>query len=132
MNGRTVYLDHNATTPLHPEVKKAIAESFDIFGNPSSMHGHGRDARTKIEEARANIADFIGADPAEIIFTGSGTEANNTVLNLCSCSGGACKSCDSVRNGIITTAIEHPCVLHRSASTTRVFPRCFFLSTNTE
>jgi cysteine desulfurase len=114
MNRKTVYLDHNATTPLHPEVKKEIADSFELFGNPSSMHTHGRDARAKIEAIRADVARFIGADPSEIIFTGSGTEANNTVLNLCSCSGGSCKSCDSERNGIITTAIEHPCVLNTS------------------
>jgi cysteine desulfurase len=114
MNRRIVYLDHNATTPLHPEVKKAIAESFELFGNPSSMHTHGRDARDKIEAVRADVARFIGAEPAEIIFTGSGTEANNTVLNLCSCSGGSCKSCGSDRNGIITTSIEHPCVLNTS------------------
>ncbi len=114
MNGRTVYLDHNATTPLHPEVKKAIADAFDMFGNPSSMHSHGREARSRIEEVRENVAGFIGADPSEIIFTGSGTEANNTVLNLCSCSSGACRSCDSARSGIVTTAIEHPCVLNTS------------------
>jgi len=113
MSGRIVYLDHNATTPLHPEVIKEITESFSLFGNPSSMHTLGRNARAKIESVRARVASFINAEPGEIVFTGSGSEANNTVLNISTCGGGlSCRTCDLTRNEIITTSIEHPCILN--------------------
>ena len=79
---RKVYLDHNATTPLHPEVKKTMQKTLDMYGNPSSLHLFGRQARQLVETARQEIATFIGANADEIIFTGSGTEANNTVLSL--------------------------------------------------
>ncbi|MBF0484314.1 MAG: cysteine desulfurase [Candidatus Omnitrophica bacterium] len=108
-----VYLDHNATTPLHPEVKKIIVNSLDVFGNPSSMHSLGREARKLVEEARGKVAHFIGADPEEVFFVGSGTEANNTVLSLVPCSPNKCH-CPSARHEIITTAIEHPCILEAS------------------
>jgi cysteine desulfurase len=115
MSQRIVYLDHNATTPLHPEVIKEITESFSLYGNPSSMHTLGRNARAKIEEVRSRVAAFINAEPGEIIFTGSGTEANNTVLNITTCGGGfSCRTCDITRNEIITTSIEHPCILNTS------------------
>ena len=95
---RKVYLDHNATTPLHPEVKKTMQKTLDMYGNPSSLHLFGRQARQLVETARQEIATFIGANADEIIFTGSGTEANNTVLSL-------------VEDKIITTSIEHPAIL---------------------
>ena len=79
MEHRTVYLDNNATTPLHPEVKKTLIEGLEIFGNPSSMHAFGREAREKIEGARKNVATFIGAAPEEILFVDSGSETNNTI-----------------------------------------------------
>jgi cysteine desulfurase len=103
-----IYLDHNATTPLHPEVKKAMTEALEVFGNPSSYHDPGRRARERIENARRTIADFIGAKPEEIVFTGSGSEANNAVFNPLS-------SQQSPRREIITTTIEHPCVLRAAA-----------------
>ena len=81
-NTETYIFDNNATTPLHPEVKKALIEGLEIFGNPSSMHAFGREARERIEEAREKVASFIGADSDEILFVGSGSEANNTVLSL--------------------------------------------------
>lgn len=113
---RTVYLDNNATTPVHPEVKKAITEAVDLYGNPSSMHRPGQLARYAIEDARNKIASFIGATPEEILFTGSGSEANNSVLNSIYCN---CHSCNirrifdtiSSRNHIITSSIEHPSVI---------------------
>ncbi len=113
-----VYLDHNATTPLHPEVKKAIAEAGEVFGNPSSLHEFGRSAHKLLEDSREVIANFIGARSDEIIFVGSGSEANNTIVNLLSCPGAS--SCThpifgKVRNQIITTKIEHPCVLESVA-----------------
>jgi cysteine desulfurase len=111
---RQVYLDHNATTPIHPEVKKTLINAMDVFGNPSSLHQFGRDARKLVEEARERVAAFINAHPDEIIFVGSGSEANNTVINLFNCQGSrTCElpSCSLARNEIVTTKIEHPCVL---------------------
>jgi cysteine desulfurase len=112
MENRTVYFDNNATTPLHPGVKEALIEGLEIFGNPSSMHGFGREAREKIEEAREKVASFIGADAGEILFVGSGSEANNTVLSLLHCDSTRCSCALSGRSGLVTTAIEHPCVLN--------------------
>ncbi len=60
---KRIYLDHNATTPLHPEVKKSITEALDIFGNPSSLHEDGRMARALVEEGRERVAALINADP---------------------------------------------------------------------
>ncbi|MFC1599262.1 cysteine desulfurase family protein [Candidatus Omnitrophota bacterium] len=114
MSQKSVYLDHNATTPLHPEVKKAIEVAMDEFGNPSSLHSFGRRSRQLVEEARKNVAAFIGADPEEIIFVGSGSEANNTVLNMFACPSAQCLYYKAGRPGIITTRIEHPCVLETS------------------
>ena len=105
-----VYFDHNATTPLHPEVKKEMIAGMEMFGNPSSMHAFGREARANVEHARRQVAEFIGAKENEIIFVGSGSEANNTVLSLFVCSSSQCIP-GSRRNTIITTKIEHPCVL---------------------
>jgi cysteine desulfurase len=112
MEHRTVYFDNNATTPLHPGVKEALIEGLEIFGNPSSMHGFGREAREKIEEAREKVASFIGAEADEILFVGSGSEANNTVLSLLHCDSTRCSCILSGRSGLVTTAIEHPCVLN--------------------
>jgi len=114
MAKKRVYLDHNATTPLHPEVKKAIRKGMEIFGNPSSLHGFGRRARGLIEEARQRVASFIGARQDEIIFVGSGSEANNTILNIFACPSNQCTHRRRNGNEIITTKIEHPCVLETS------------------
>ena len=114
MPNRFIYLDHNATTPLHPEVKNTITDMFDVFGNPSSLHTVGRIARQKIEQAREIVANFIGAAPDEIIFVGSGSEANNSVLNSLSCPSQVCRLERNLRDEIITTSIEHPCVLETS------------------
>ncbi len=114
MTQRQVYLDHNATTPLHPEVVKALNAAMACFGNPSSMHGRGREARSLIEEARAETAIFIGALPEEIIFTGSGSEGNNTVLSILACPAGHCTCDRDHKTRIVTTAIEHPCILETS------------------
>lgn len=114
MSGRQVYLDNNATTPLHPEVVKTLTEAMAIFGNPSSMHGFGRLARQYVEESRASVAAFLGALPEEIIFVGSGSEGNNTVLSISGCPSRHC-TCER-KNGpnIVTTRIEHPCILETS------------------
>lgn len=111
MSEREVYFDHNATTPLHPEVKQVISESLELFGNASSAHFFGRMARARVDHARREVAGFIGAKPDEIIFMGSGSEAGNTVLNIFTCQCAKCNAMTSNGAGIITTKIEHPCVL---------------------
>jgi len=114
VNKKTIYLDHNATTPLHPEVKKTMVEMMEIYGNPSSLHADGREAHRRVEDAREKITAFINARPDEIIFVGSGSEANNTVLSIMSCPSDKCRKTRKWRNGVITTKIEHPCILESS------------------
>ncbi|MFC1699676.1 cysteine desulfurase family protein [Candidatus Omnitrophota bacterium] len=114
MAKKQIYMDNNATTPLHPEVKKAMREAMEVFGNPSSLHSFGREARKFVEQAREKVAAFIGANPDEIVFTGSGSEANNTVLSMFSCHSNKCVFSEKGRTEIITTKIEHPCILQTS------------------
>ncbi|MDN9010826.1 cysteine desulfurase family protein [Brevibacillus laterosporus] len=102
-----VYLDNAATTPVHPQVIAAMQPYFtEVYGNPSSIHGFGREARKALEKARETIADFLGADPSQIIFTSGGTEADNMALI-----GGALAN-EQKGKHIITTQIEHHAVLH--------------------
>jgi len=108
---RKVYLDNNATTPLHPSVKDAMVKAMESFGNPSSMHSFGREAKALIETSRSDIAKFINAKPDEMIYVGSGSEASNTVLNLVSCCSSHCSVMKDARVGVITSVIEHPCIL---------------------
>jgi cysteine desulfurase len=101
---RRVYLDHNASTPVHPEVVAEMLPYFgDVFGNPSSVHGFGRDAREGVDTARERIARFLGTNPEEIVFTSGGTESDNFgVKGLAAARG---------RGHIITSQIEHHAVL---------------------
>jgi cysteine desulfurase len=112
--GRKVYIDYNATTPLRKEVKAAMIADLDIYGNASSMHADGRLAHARVEEARQAVGALMGAPAAGIIFTSGGSESNNTVFEtmriLASGAGGSLKR--DGRTEIITTAIEHPCVLN--------------------
>jgi len=112
MAARQIYLDNNATTPLHPEVRKEITAAMEMYGNPSSMHAFGREARANVEDVRKRVAGFMGADESEIVFTGSGSEANNTVLSLFVCHTAQC--IPGMRQTIVTSRIEHPCVLETS------------------
>ena len=107
-----VYMDNNATTPLHPEVAAEMAASFDLYGNPSSMHSFGRETRARVEEARERVAELLNADTSSVIFTAGGSESNNTVLKLVTCSDATCVHCPANRKQIITTVIEHPSVLN--------------------
>src|ERR1700729_217577 len=75
-----VYLDWNATTPLRPEAREAMAAAWDLPGNPSSVHAEGRQARRWIEDARAAVAGAVGALPRNVVFTSGGTEANALAL----------------------------------------------------
>jgi cysteine desulfurase len=103
----TIYLDHSATTPMDPEVLGAMMRYFaNHYGNPSSSHGFGQEAKRAIDEARGQVAALIGADPAEIVFTGGGTEADNMALMGTAFAG------SPGRNHIITSAIEHHAVLN--------------------
>jgi cysteine desulfurase len=100
MNQRS-YLDHNATTPLRPEVRDAMIDALSLNGNPSSVHAEGRAARAAIEKARGQVAALVGAKPENVIFTSGGTEAN--ALALAAQSGEAWHC--------YLSAIEHPSVL---------------------
>src|SRR5699024_7406677 len=80
LNGMSAYLDHAATTPVRPQVAAAFAEAAAGVGNPSSTHADGRRARRLLEEAREKLAAALGAQPAEVIFTSGGTEADNLAV----------------------------------------------------
>jgi len=123
-----IFMDHNATTPLHPEVRKVMSEAMDVFGNPSSLHEFGREARRRVEDARARVAAFIGAESEEIVFTGSGSEANNTVLSLVPCASMACACAAQGAHRVVTTAIEHPCVLEAAKCMENRGAKVFFLN----
>ncbi len=114
MGQKQIYLDHNATTPLHPAVKKAMIAVMEEFGNPSSMHSSGRTARYYIEEARKKVASLINASSDEIVFMGSGSETNNTVLSLTTCPLRGCNMPELGLPRVITSTIEHPCILETS------------------
>lgn len=81
MRQKPIYLDYNATAPMRDEVREAVIETMDMTGNPSSIHAFGRKTRSAIEKARETIAAFVNARATNIIFAGSATEANNTILN---------------------------------------------------
>ncbi len=95
----TIYLDHNATTPLDDGARAAMSAAMDVLGNPSSVHGAGRAARRIVEDAREGVAALVGVDPARVIFTGGGTEANNLALR------------GTAATRVLASAVEHPSVL---------------------
>ncbi|MGD2102623.1 MAG: cysteine desulfurase family protein [Acidimicrobiia bacterium] len=100
-----IYLDHAATTPMRPEVWEAMAPyADDAFGNPSGVHGVSRVAKNALEESREQIAELIGANPMEVVFTAGGTESDNLAIKGTVLSG-------TDRRGLVTTAIEHEAVL---------------------
>lgn len=104
---RSVYLDHSATTPVRPEVLAAMLPYFgDKFGNPSSIHSWGRQARTAVDSAREQVASIIGATASEIIFTSGGTESDNLAIR------GVAKSMQTKGKHLITSQIEHHAVIN--------------------
>jgi len=104
---RRVYLDHAATTAVHPEVLEEMLPYLKgEFGNPSSIYSWGREAKAAVEKARARLAHLLGADPAEIVFTSGGTESDNFALR------GVAAANRQKGNHIITTKIEHHAILH--------------------
>lgn len=105
-SARTIYLDHNATTPVAPEVKRYMQDIMDVYGNASSIHREGRKSGRLIEEARRKVAQQINCTAKRIVFTGSGSEANNLAIK------GVVFANWGKGNHIITTTIEHPAVLN--------------------
>ncbi len=105
-----IYLDYNATTPLRPEVRDAMMPYLtEAFGNGSSIHAYGREARNAIDTAREHVAELIGAkSPSEIVFTGSGTEADNHAIK----GFAELQKSRGEGNHIITSSVEHHAVLH--------------------
>ncbi len=100
-------MDYNATAPVHPEVLEAFLPFYrESFGNPSSIHTAGRRAKSAIEEAREKVARFLGCEPVEVVFTSSGTEADNMAVK------GIASALGRRGNHIITTSVEHPAVLN--------------------
>lgn len=102
--GRRIYLDHNATTPLAPEVREAMFAASERYGNPSSLHAEGREARHGLEEARRRLALLLNCTARRLLFTGSGSEANNLAIK------GAAFAQPGKKH-LITSTIEHPSVL---------------------
>lgn len=114
---RRVYLDHNATAPMRPEVREALIDLLGrVRGNPSSVHGSGRAARQLLDEARERVAAALGVHEDEVLFTSGGTESNNLAIR------GAlrARSRDEGRPaGMVTTEIEHPSVLEPARAMAR-------------
>ena len=103
-----IYLDHNATTPLLPAVVERMTVALrDEFGNPSSVHHFGQQAKAAIDDARTDVANLIGAEPSEVLFTSGGTEADNIAIR------GAAEALEATgRRHLIASAIEHEAVLN--------------------
>ena len=100
-----IYLDHNATTPIAPEVQRAMVEYMENYGNPSSIYSAGKEARVAVENARRVLAILINCTARRLVFTGGGSESNNLAIK------GVAYASDKSKNQIITSAIEHPSVL---------------------
>jgi cysteine desulfurase len=103
-----VYLDYNATTPLAPEVADAVvAATRDLFGNASSVHHFGQQAKAALDAARSSVAALLGGDPSEVVFTSGGTEADNMAIR------GAAEAAEATgRRHLVASAIEHEAVLN--------------------
>ncbi len=101
-----IYLDHNATTPLHPQVLEAMLPYLrENYGNASSIHAEGRTARTAIDRARSQVAKLLGANDDEIYFTSGGTESNNLAIR------GVVEQADREKSRLVTSSVEHHAVL---------------------
>jgi len=108
---KSVYMDHAATTPTDPQVLKAMTPYFtEVYGNPSSVYSLSRGSRSAIEEARGQVAVALSADPSEVYFTASGTEADNWALK-----GTMERMRAQGKDHLITTQIEHHAILHTAA-----------------
>jgi cysteine desulfurase len=102
-----IYLDYNATTPIDPAVAEAMQPYIAMhYGNPSSTHSYGRITKDAVERARKQVGDLLGCAPEEVIFTGGGSESNNTVLK------GVAYTYRHQGNHLITSAVEHPAIIN--------------------
>jgi cysteine desulfurase len=109
-----LYLDHNATTPPAPEVVEAMTRALrDEFGNPSSIHSYGQRAKAAVDEARTEVARLIGAEPADLVFTGSGTEADNLALR------GVMDAAPPARARLVVASVEHEAVINTARALAR-------------
>jgi cysteine desulfurase len=99
------YLDHNAITPVRPEAMAAVERALRAFGNPSSTHAAGREARDLLDEARARVSGALGVHPRDLVFTSGATEAAALALR------GALDAAPEGKDALVVTAVEHPCVL---------------------
>jgi cysteine desulfurase len=107
MSTAPIYLDHNATTPLDPDVLAAMLPVLrEQHGNPSSLHAFGQQARAVLDDARGSVARLVAAQPSEVVFTGSGTEADNLAL------WGLLRAAPPGRDTLVYGAIEHHAVVH--------------------
>jgi len=105
-----LYLDHNATTPLHPDVLEAMTRVLrEVYGNPSSSHALGAAARTELARARGQVAELVGFRDDEIVFTAGATEANNTAV------ASVCLRCDAPPGELVTSTLEHPSIAEPAA-----------------
>jgi cysteine desulfurase len=108
-----IYLDHNATTPVHPEVVDAMLPFLrEHFGNPSSGHAYGHRARRAVDLARAEVASLLGCEPDEILFTSGGTEANNLAIR-------GVAEMSGERRHVVTSVVEHPATAEPCAALER-------------
>lgn len=103
---KRIYLDHNASTPLDPVVSREMIRAFEVFGNPSSIHTEGRDARALVDDARVELGALLQCDHRQIVFTSGGTESNNLAIL------GVARANRSKGKHIVTSAIEHSAVLN--------------------
>ncbi len=109
---RVVYLDWNATTPPHPDVVAAMVEAAgSAWGNPASVHGPGRRARSRVEDAREAVAALVGFDPRDVVLTSGGTEANNLALHHAFALGVSPAGGSSQQPALVASRIEHPSVV---------------------
>ena len=103
-----MYLDYNASCPLHPEVAEEVCRAIrEEFGNPSSVHAYGQRAKAALDHARAAVADLLGAQPADVVFTASGTESDNAAIR-----GAAEALVPAGRRHLVASRIEHEAVLN--------------------
>jgi cysteine desulfurase len=100
-----IYLDHNAITPVRPEAREALLLALDRFGNPSSVHRAGRDARDVLDLARDRVARALGARPQDVVFTSGATEGAALAIR------GVLGAAPAGRRRLVVTSVEHPCVL---------------------
>ena len=104
---RRIYLDNNATTRVDPEVLEAMLPCYgELFGNPSSVHGYGQEAKEALDLAREQVADLLSSEPNEIVFTGGGTESDNLAIR------GVMEAAPGTARHLVTSQIEHHAVIH--------------------